>query len=334
MQSQWTITEAGGDLFTILDDYKCSDSGILYILDRKLFKIFLFDKNGKFLSSFGKHGEGPQEFATLRNLFPIDKFLIVVDDRNIHYYSEEGKYIKSVLNNHIKVSPVSFITPDRFISVTIFAADNNIGTISLNDLGNQKSKILFEFPIWKQGSITTKRVEGDMTYTSSYSYSVSNLTPGMVLFHSNDKIYFGINNDYKIRISNLDGKELIHFTLERKKNKASSEYKDRIVNGFGFPDDVKKQIRKLLPDYLNYFEKIYVDENGFIYIFSVGEDGPNIKNIDIFSDEGSYLYSSKVTIEEGYSIKNIYIKDHFMYINILRDDDVLITKYKIVLPGK
>ncbi len=335
MQFQWAIEEAGEELFTIIDDFKCSGSDILYIMDRKLFKIFLFDKNGKFLTAFGKRGEGPGEFATLRSLFLIDDYLIVVDDRNIHYYSPKGKYIKSVLNNHVNVSPVSFTDPDRFISVTIFAgSDNNsdTGTISLNDLKKKAKTRLFEFPKWKKGSITTKKVVGDMTYTNSYSYSVSNLTPGMVLRHNKDRLYFGINNEYKIKISGLDGKELFHFTLERERRKASSEYKDRIVKGFDFPDDVKKQVRKRLPNYLNYFEKIFVDEKGFIYVLAVGEDEANIKRVDIFSANGRYLYTSKVKVKEEYSIKNIYIKGQSMYINMLRDGDVLIARYKIVLP--
>jgi hypothetical protein len=336
MLHRWTVKEAGKEFFTVIDDFECSDDGIIYVMDRKLFKIFLFDKNGKFLSAIGKRGEGPGNFTNLRSLYLIGKYLVIVDDRNIHYFSPGGEYIKSILNNHVNVSPVSFINPGKFISVSIFAgADNNNdkGIVAINDLKRKEQIKLFEFPKWKKGSITVKRVEGNLTHTNTYSYSVSNLTPGMILHQKRDKLYFGINNEYKIKVSGLDGKEIFHFTLERERKKASSQYKDRIVKRFNFPDNIKKQVRKRLPDYLNYFERIYVDEKGLIYVFTTGEEKANIKKIDIFSNKGKYLYTSKVKVEEDYSIKNIYIKNSSMYINKLDSDDVVISKYKIVLPG-
>ena len=335
MQHQWTIKEAGTEPFTIIDDFECSDDGMIYVMDRKRFNVFLFDKKGKFLSAIGKRGEGPGEFTTLRSLYLIDKYLVIVDDRNILYFSPKGKFINSILNNHVNVSPVSFINTDTFISVTIFAgADNNSdkGIVAINDLKLKKQIKLFEFPKWKKGSITVKRIEGNLTHTTTYSYSVSNLTPGMVLHYQKGKLYFGMNNKYKIKVSGLDAKEIFHFTIERERKKASSKYKDRIVKGFNFPDDIKKQVRKRLPDYLNYFERIYVDEKGFIYVFATGEDKANVRRIDIFSDKGKYIYSSKVQIEEGYSIKNIYIKNSSMYINNVSNEDVMISKYNILLP--
>ena len=40
LNRQWTVKEAGNDIFTIIDDLKCSKTGILYVMDRKLCKIF------------------------------------------------------------------------------------------------------------------------------------------------------------------------------------------------------------------------------------------------------------------------------------------------------
>jgi hypothetical protein len=335
LDRQWTVNEAGTDAFTIIDDYKCSKEGVLYVMDRKMYKIFLFDKKGKFLSAFGKRGEGPGEFSNLRSLYLIGEYLIVVDDRNIHYFTPGGKYIKSVLNNHVEISPVSFINPDKFISKTSYAEFNNTtgkGMVAINDLKKKEQIKLFEFPIWKKGTVTVQRVEGDVTHTTNFSYSVSNLTPQMILYHHKNRIYFGINNEYKITVSGLDGKKLFHFTLERERKKVTAEYKDKIVSEFSFPNEVKKKIRKMLPDYLNYFEKIYVDKKGYIYVFATGEDKGNVKRIDIFSDKGKYLYTSKVEVEDEYTIKNIYLIGKIMYMNILRGEDVLIAKYQIEIP--
>ncbi len=335
MQYVWSVSEAGENLFSIIDDFKCADNGTLYVMDRKLFTIYCFDQEGKFLTSFGKRGIGPGEFSTLRSLYLLKDVLIIVDDLNIHYYSLNGKYIKSFPNQHINLSPVSFINPDKFISVTTFAgADNSsdMGSVAINDIKNKKKIDLFQFPKWKQGVITVQKIEGNMTSTTNYSYSASLLTPGMILFSQKGKLYFGMNNEYLIKVMDLNGKEIFHFSLDREKIKASSALKDKIANGFNLPDDIKKQIRKKLPDELNFFDEIYVDEKGFIYICANGSGEDNIKNIDIFSNTGKYIYKSNVFVDKKYSIKNLYFKGNVMYANLLLDGDELIGKYKIQLP--
>jgi hypothetical protein len=155
----------------------------------------------------------------------------------------------------------------------------------------------------------------------------------MILYHQKARLYFGINNKYKITVFGLDGKELFYFTLGRERKKITSEYKDKIVSEYSFPDDVKKKVRKLLPDYLNYFEKIYVDEKGYIYVFATGEDKANVKRIDIFSSKGKYLYTSKIKVDEQDTIKNLYMFGKSMYMNILRGEDVLIAKYHLEMPN-
>jgi hypothetical protein len=70
----------------------------------------------------------------------------------------------------------------------------------------------------------------------------------------------------------------------------------------------------------------------------LGEKWPNIKQIDIFSLEGEYLYRAK--LEFGDDLKplfsplhNIAIKGKDLYLVLTdKDDNVLVSKYRIRLP--
>jgi hypothetical protein len=68
-------------------------SGNIYIADAGQYRIQKFDRDGKFLASFGRKGQGPGEFSTLRSL-SIDSAerLHVLDDsqRRIQIFRTDG----------------------------------------------------------------------------------------------------------------------------------------------------------------------------------------------------------------------------------------------------
>ena len=98
-----SIPEAHDPIIGIVDVVMDKNDN-LYILDVDSRKIFSWNKKGEFLSSFGRQGNGPGEFAfnpTYRyyyNLTILDDQLLIWDmnAKKIDFFTFKGDYIKSV----------------------------------------------------------------------------------------------------------------------------------------------------------------------------------------------------------------------------------------------
>lgn len=88
--------------FWHIDSLCFDDKDNLYIADSGWNKIFKFDSDGKFLTSFGQEGQGPGEFLAnprgydLNITFGNNGNIYVVDkgNRRLSIFSKEGKYIR------------------------------------------------------------------------------------------------------------------------------------------------------------------------------------------------------------------------------------------------
>ena len=74
---------------------------LLIIQDRQTHSVFLFDKNGQFIRTIGRRGQGPGEFATLgRVMLDADNRQIIVFDsalnKVIFYNLDDGAFIREV----------------------------------------------------------------------------------------------------------------------------------------------------------------------------------------------------------------------------------------------
>lgn len=98
-------------LIASIDKFLYNDTGLLYILDKEQGSILIFNKEGKFVSSIKKSGEGPGEYVKLIDM-DVDKngslheAIQIVSDKYIPY-SELKKMENNVPNfiqdnKHIK----------------------------------------------------------------------------------------------------------------------------------------------------------------------------------------------------------------------------------------
>ena len=81
-------------MISSIEDVKVSDKYI-FVHDIKSFKIFRFDKRGKFINSIGKIGQGPGEYAYL---FYMDVFL---EREELYLYTNVGMMIYDFDGNFI-----------------------------------------------------------------------------------------------------------------------------------------------------------------------------------------------------------------------------------------
>jgi tripartite motif-containing protein 71 len=75
-----------------------SSTGELYVSDHEFDRIFVFDREGRYVRGFGEHGRGEGQFAGIRRLcFTVDGNLVVADAGNhrVQIVREDGTFVRS-----------------------------------------------------------------------------------------------------------------------------------------------------------------------------------------------------------------------------------------------
>jgi hypothetical protein len=338
-QKAWEINQAGDTVLARPWQILVAGNGNVYVYDSKRRLNYLFDKDGKYIKTFAKRGEGPGEVRMQGIASLADNKIIIPDVNRVHYFSLTGDYITSSKINH-SVPVSQFINEDEFISapISFFQAIDNKWLISLCSVKTGEKKVLAQFDPFKGG--IGKSNKGDL-----YDIIAPGLSPVMVAGYHEGRLLYGKSDQYEITIMGLDGSTQNTFTLEREKRKISAKAKRKryVDNKSSMPIEVKKQIHDSLPDEIGCFHRIEVRQ-GLIYVFVTdlehwkeGKQEP--KQLDIFSMAGRYLYRCLIDFGDDGNLlnspfPNMIFKDGFLYAALEDEEsDIKIVKYKIAAPG-
>lgn len=326
----WEINEAGGEPFA-QPVIVVSEDEVCCVYDYKNLKNYIFDSAGNFKKAFGKKGEGPGEVKMQLLSYWVNDKVVLLDRDRLHYFSKDGSFVKSVVNDLFRQTPFNFIDEHEFISMPQVGAGKRASEMEINYV-NLKTR---------QRTVV-KTFLSKMKFYEQFGYPViPGISPMMIVGYDqkNKKLYYGMNDAYTINVSNLDGSIVNTFSVERDRKEIPDELVEEWLkrNRPNFP---YKKLMKDVPKELNHFYRIQV-ERGLVYVFT-GQFGTywGSQQIDIFSLDGNYLYRSDFIPEKGFKIyntsfmpNNILIKDGFLYVvQENEDSDIVISKYNIALP--
>jgi hypothetical protein len=207
------------------------------------------------------------------------------------------------------------------------------GKITLCDLQSGKDTVISEFSAFEGGVAQSSRMVIDVI--------VPVFSPLMTVGYSGNRLYWGMSDRYMINVTDLEGRDITSFSVDRKKTRVSKRDKRDYFKTDRMPANMLKQIVDSMPDKVTSFHRIEV-HNKLIFVFVPEIDLENkilrIRQIDIFSPEGKYIYKAhlnfgKNRVHLSSPFQNIVIKSDFLYAVLQdEDDNVLVAKYKISLP--
>ena len=329
---KWEIDSAGKDVFGIPANMQVSDEGYLYVYDRENKKNYIFDSDGNFINTFGVRGQGPGEARDQDSLFLVKNKLLVVDVGRIHYFRLDGTYLHSVVNSLYSRRPVLFLSEHEFVAVPlgIFEVRDFKAQIKRINLESGQESIIDHFEIFEGGIGRAGKMVGSLI--------VPGLTPLMTVGYGNGQLYYCRSDTYKIRVTDLSGKLLNTFSIDRKKKNVSDDVKKRHFGRYtSMSKQALDQIIATTPNETTFFCRIET-HRGLLYVFVPDIARRNRQQIDIFSPEGEYLYRGNLAINDDLTmmepqVYNPYVKDEFLYVSVMdENDNVKIIKYQISLP--
>lgn len=102
--------------------------GRLYVADRNQSAILIWDKNGKFLKSFGTKGDGPGELFFPVKISIVDGEIWVWDShRKFSIYDLEGKYSRVIKFNHTPWNFTALSKNQALLGLRTIADDGTVG---------------------------------------------------------------------------------------------------------------------------------------------------------------------------------------------------------------
>jgi len=303
----------------------------IYVLDSGNQCVQKFDKDGHYLLTIGRKGEGPGEFMSLSSVFIDDKDTLYLSDRRrIQIFDGEGVYKNSItFENSIY---------DFFLDI-----DGNIITyiIQSDEEGSKKHLVKYD----KKGKIV-KRMAEFSDVQAVQSRNSSGMTVSFKAYHQynywpylfpiNEEYFiFSYPSDYVITVVNHKGEVGLKIEKEEPPKPINGAEKDFIINrieeayerrGRKPPRDVVEASCQF-PAHRPFFYGMSVDEAGRIYIRkgrSVLDESDRVE-LDIFSQDGYYLYNAFLSFNPEI-IKNGFLYDIF---TSEETGDVKIKRFRI-----
>lgn len=266
-----------------MSDFNVDSNGNIYIMLRQTSGnfIFKFDDQGRFVTSFRRHGQGPGE-ADWGGDILIDEYdRVIAKDMTkskFSIYNTDGTLVKEIKLEK-NYSLIEYLGKNKFLIFSQEVEGEDLmfqNRIGIADGSFDEIKMFYHFE-FQNPQLSDK-------YTP--------ISRGFVLGASGNAVYIGYSRDeYEILVYDRDG------TLTRKIRKEyipidiSDDYKRIIKKRLGsFPAGQALVKKMYFPPHWPPFRYLFTDDKGRLYVMTY-EKGDNEREYmyDIFNAEGVFI---------------------------------------------
>ncbi len=318
-------------LFYKITDIQVSKNGDIYISDSGNYRVQCFDKNGNYLLTIGRKGQGPGEFNhpfELQIEGETGNIYVNDDLRKIKIFDKEGNYINKDIILEDMLSDF-YLDSDR----NIWGKFSSPASHSIKKVNHEGKVVqeLAESPFMFTKKILSKETVGNRGYAEGLFITHGYEHDSYISKIDNQTFIYGYSKEYELNIFDKEGNILIKIKKDEPYKKFTKEEKSRIEHRIkvglisdGYP---YRGISLRFPKHMPFFYSIFTDCRGRIYVRqNTRKRGENVERVyDIFSKEGYYLYRATIP-SRPYIIRNGYL-----YTCIVNEDtgEELVKRYKI-----
>jgi len=291
LEEELSIGEAEGSeeyMFSQIRGIAVDDEERIYVADRKGSHIKVFDKNGKYLRTVGRKGQGPGEIGGPRSVSITSENEIMVPDlfiRRLAFFTLEGKFIKNISTAKMDLMTTKIDSKGNIISIDAVREEEN-------------------------SRYELKKFDSDMNYLFSLGSSPlpdpSRFNPFMAVLRwdltSTDQIVCGYPKTYEIKIYDSEGNVVRKILKDHDPIEITKEDIEETTKGI--PARIELSISK----YYSAFQRISVDDENRIFVLTWEQttDGDGYY-YDIFDSEGKYIVKIPLEFQpQAFKKSNLY----------------------------
>jgi len=273
LEEELTIGEKQGNednMFSAVNHLTVDDDERIYVLDYKNVQVKVFDRDGKYLSTFGQRGQGPGEFFRPRGIYITSEDEVMVYDmgnRSFIYFSKEGQFLSSFSTAKLSLMGARIDSKGNIIG-DVFSANPEDRSFVLKKFDSKLNEL---FTI---GSSLLSPPGVFKVSLPSCSWQIT----------QDDHIVFGYTKNYEIQIMNPEGEVIRKISKEYD----PVEFTDKEKKGYLENNPLKLKIE--FPKYHNPFLRFFLDDEGRLFVLT-SEKAENKESYyyDIFDPEGKYI---------------------------------------------
>jgi len=310
-------------LFVNISDVAVNSKGDIYVADRRLNEVRKFNKDGEYLLSLGRGGQGPGEFQSV-NIVSVNSHneLIAFDNkiRRVSIFSDNGEHIKTTK----KLITDTWIAPSK-----IFSTDG--AYVVLGKLGNSL-KLFHDFN--QDWNITESYIDYEFIDNKEFEEHSLAFRQGNCFFQNNgDILYTKAYYDNQIFVYRNKGLiKIISRESDIKKPYEIQVFRDmNKVQNMPWNDyDFKSYSQGIafVGKSLQNSRGIFQLSDGYIVNFLAIRRSKDIweYGVELYDSEGRFLYYSKLGENLHYDIRYMDSNDLFYAIERKEYDKVILFR--------
>ncbi len=284
-----SVEGEGPEVFSVVIGLEADESGRIYVLDRQIQEVRVFEEDGAYVRTLGRTGEGPGEFRGADGLgWGPQGRLWVVDQRldRFSVYDTAGNYVTSYR------APMRIREWEWSGSFTEGGELYDYGSVRSLD---ESRGVVLRFDGVEQYSDTFPLPHYQAEFFTYESAGRSGMTevpfaPKLVWrVGPNGDLWSGMADRYRIYRSTLEGDTLR--AIEREYDPVEVSADEREGAEARVRDFVKGKNIDLsrIPRHKPAFQRFVVDEAGFLWVWVSDSDGGGGSGLDVFDPDGRYL---------------------------------------------
>ncbi|WP_102406869.1 6-bladed beta-propeller [Parabacteroides bouchesdurhonensis] len=115
---------SASDLY-VVDDF-------IFVVDKSQKVILRYDRQGKFINKIDRVGQGPEEYAFLRDVFISETYIYVSNEAKIQVYDFDGNYLKTIVPPQNGGDQFYVGSDDKIVQVRTYLSDHQLMIYDMN----------------------------------------------------------------------------------------------------------------------------------------------------------------------------------------------------------
>jgi len=265
------ISDVSNLFLQSVDDIAIGTDGRIYILDENAVRIHVWDAEGRYLTSFGKKGQGPGEFTFQGNSDALSLFgdaLYVFDSGagKISVFDLEGTY-RTSFNLEVGrglVPLFAVVAPETLlINNASWFADTPYRRLATYDTGGKLRDTLVEIEdtTWRYTS------ENGQQRVTLLAYATTLMT---AFDETRGEVLSGDNASNRVRVTDLEGNLLRELELDLVRRDLTREIREAWQNQPWFQQ--QNFYKVAFPDELPVYNRVVPFAEGFVFFVQLTPD--------------------------------------------------------------
>lgn len=295
-------------LFPGITSFAVDDQERIYVLVGRDSHIRVFDRQGAYLRTIGRAGQGPGEFMRPMNIQILPNGQVFINDmQRLIYYSQAGEFIKETKSTMPMAFRLAVDLSGHFVGIFPLPAENFRVVLAEYDSDQKLVRTL----------ASIQPLPSDM------------LAQGFLFDITKDnQVIWGVTGKYELNVCSPDGKPLKKVFKDYDPVAITDQDKKDMIRKFTGRSDVLPE-GMTFPKYFTPIEEISVDEGSNMYVRTNEKAGDDKGDyFDVFDSTGRFL--TKVSLHAVRRMPVVWRKDRVYAVEEDKDGNRSICRYRII----